>query len=258
MPWRLFTGLNKMLPHKWYIAGTGNLGMALGELLKNADIAAFGGWLSQNSSVKNIAPVFDIKEHADAQAGVFLCIPDRLIEETAGVLKQKFNVVVHCSGMQPLFPACDAVCWPMQTFSAHVPTVWEDVPVFIESSNPDLKDHLSGLFEKAGSNPIHCSLQQRQTAHLAAVIANNFSNAMFAFAGDLLASKELDPQLLLPIIRQTVEKLNYTSALQGQTGPAIREDFNTVRMQSDMLRENPDWQRLYDVISAAIPVLFKK
>lgn len=247
-----------MLPHKWYIAGTGNLGTALGELLQNEDVAEFGGWLSQNPKAKNITPVFDIKEHADAQAGVFLCIPDRFIEETAAVLKQRFAVVVHCSGMQPLFPSCDAACWPMQTFSAHVPAVWHNVPVFMESCNHDLKDYLSGLFEKAGAKTIQCNLEQRQTAHLAAVIANNFSNAMFAFAGDVLASKELDSQLLLPIIRQTIEKLNYTSALQGQTGPAIRQDLNTIQMQSEMLKDKPEWQRLYDEISVAIPVLFKK
>lgn len=247
-----------MLPHKWYIAGTGNLGTALGELLQNAGVAEFGGWLSQDPKAKNISPVFDVKEHADAQAGVFLCIPDRFIEETANVLKQRFAVVLHCSGMQPLFPSCDAVCWPMQTFSSQVPTVWENVPVFMESSNPDLEDYLSGLFQKAGAKPIQCNLKQRQTAHLAAVIANNFSNAMFAFAGDVLTSKELDTQLLLPIIRQTVEKLNYTSALEGQTGPAIRQDFNTIQMQLEMLKDKPEWQRLYDEISVAIPVLFKK
>jgi len=247
-----------MLPHKWYIAGTGNLGRALGELLQASTEIEFGGWLSRNSSDVDVSPVFNIETYADPGAGVFLCIPDRFIETTAIELKQRFSAVVHCSGMQPLFASCNAVCWPMQTFSADVPSVWNNVPVFIEASNTDLLDFLTNFFGKLGAKTLVSGLKERQTAHLAAVIANNFSNAMFAFAADVLATRNLDSDLLLPIIHQTVEKLNHVSAKDAQTGPAIREDLNSIQMQAEMLKNNPELQHLYREISAAIPVLFKK
>jgi predicted short-subunit dehydrogenase-like oxidoreductase (DUF2520 family) len=247
-----------MLPRKWYIAGTGNLGRALGELLQHSDDLEFGGWLSRNPSSVDVPSVLDFETHSDSNAGIFLCIPDRFIESTAIALKKRFSKVVHCSGMQPLFEACDAVCWPMQTFSAQVPSDWTKVPVFIESGNIELEQELSGFFEKAGARIVISGLPERQTAHLAAVIANNFSNAMFVFAGDVLALQGLDSDLLLPIIRQTVEKLNHMKASQVQTGPAIRGDSTSIQMQAEMLKNNPEWQRLYQEISAAIPFLFKK
>ncbi|MBM3398955.1 MAG: DUF2520 domain-containing protein [Bacteroidetes bacterium] len=242
----------------WYIAGTGNLGRSMGELLQQSNNIEFGGWLSRNPSFVDVAPVLDFQTHSDADAGIFLCVPDRFIETAATALKQRFSVVVHCSGMQPIFSACDAVCWPMQTFSAQVPSVWKDVPVFIEARDPELLKDLSQIFEVVGAKMLYSGLRERQTAHLAAVIANNFSNAMFAFAGDVLASRGLDFKLLLPIIRQTVEKLNHVQAKEAQTGPAIREDLNSMQMQADMLKNNHEWQQLYQEISAAIPVLFKK
>ncbi|MFN4914875.1 MAG: DUF2520 domain-containing protein [Sphingomonadales bacterium] len=246
-----------MLPHKWYIAGTGNMGSALGDLLQKSDDIEFGGWLSRNVS-SSFEPVFDFETHTDKSAGVFLCIPDRFIASAATALKQRFSAVVHCSGMQPLFQPCDAVCWPMQTFSAQVPPVWNDVPVFIESRLPELGQALTLLFQKAGSKPLISGLHERQTAHLAAVIANNFSNAMFVFAGEVLTASDLDPKMLLPIIRQTVQKLQHLNPNEAQTGPAIRADYNSIELQAELLKNKPEWQRLYSEISTAIPILFKK
>ncbi|MFM7765636.1 MAG: DUF2520 domain-containing protein, partial [Sphingomonadales bacterium] len=71
-------------------------------------------------------------------------------------------------------------------------------------------------------------------------------------------TQNLDSDLLLPIIRQTVEKLNHVSAKDAQTGPAIREDLNSLQMQAEMLKNNPELQHLYREISKAIPILFKK
>lgn len=247
-----------MLPYKWYIAGTGNLGVALGELLKGIPGVAFGGWLSQSPAEKSLDPVFSFHDYADKNAGVFLCIPDRFIAPAAETLQQKFASVVHCSGMQPLHGSCDAVCWPMQTFSTQVPPVWKDVPVFIESRNLEFQKFLTHLFKNAGSAPNVCTQEQRQNAHLAAVIANNFSNAMFMFASKVLAAKGLSPELLYPIIKQTVEKLKHTEISKAQTGPAIREDAETLSMQLELLKNQPEMQQLYRDISDMIPVLFKK
>jgi predicted short-subunit dehydrogenase-like oxidoreductase (DUF2520 family) len=247
-----------MLPRKWYIAGTGNLGISLGHLLQHSKNIEFGGWLSRNPSAVGVSPAFDLEIHADADAGIFLCIPDRFLESAATSLRQRFSKIVHCSGMQPLFDTCDAVCWPMQTFSSQVPSVWKEVPVFIETKTQELHYWLKDCFEAVGARPVYCQLKDRQTAHLAAVIANNFSNAMFKFAEDVMITQNLNPELLLPIIRQTVEKLNHSDAQNNQTGPAIRHDLNTIELQTEMLKANPHLQRLYHEISIAIPFLFKK
>lgn len=247
-----------MLPHKWYIAGTGNMGTALGEALQRTPGLLFAGWLTTNPGKQLTHPVYSFTEYADKEAGVFLCIPDRFIASAAESLKQQFSMVVHCSGMQPLHPHCDAVCWPMQSFSTRVPSEWTNVPVFIESRQVEVQDFLLSLFANLGSDPQVCSQEQRQNAHLAAVIANNFSNAMFMFASTVLENKGMNPELLLPIIKQTVQKLQSAGIKDAQTGPAIRHDADTLLMQMEMLKNNPKMQHLYHEISDAIPVLFKK
>jgi predicted short-subunit dehydrogenase-like oxidoreductase (DUF2520 family) len=247
-----------MLPHKWYIAGTGNMGIALGEVLQRTPDLCFAGWLSTTAGKQLSHPVYSITEHADQEAGVFLCIPDRFIASAAESLKQQFSMVIHCSGMQPLHPHCDAVCWPMQTFSTRVPSEWTNVPVFIESPVIEVQDFLLSIFVNMGSAPQVCSQEQRQNAHLAAVIANNFSNAMFMFASTVLENKGMNPELLLPIIKQTVQKLQSTGIKDAQTGPAIRNDAQTLLMQMELLKNDPQMQHLYREISDAIRVLFKK
>jgi hypothetical protein len=44
----------------------------------------------------------------------------------------------------------------------------------------------------------------------------------------------------------------------AQTGPAIREDADTLSLQLELLKNNPEMHQLYEQISVIIPVLFKK
>ena len=69
---------------------------------------------------------------------------------------------------------------------------------------------------------------QRARMHLAAVFACNFSNAMYHIAYKLLEEKGLPFEMLLPLLRQTVEKVSKMPPSEAQTGPAARRDFNVM------------------------------
>ena len=69
---------------------------------------------------------------------------------------------------------------------------------------------------------------QRARMHLAAVFACNFSNAMYHIAYKLLEEKGLPFEMLLPLLRQTVEKVSKMPPAEAQTGPAARRDFNVM------------------------------
>ena len=69
---------------------------------------------------------------------------------------------------------------------------------------------------------------QRTRMHLAAVFACNFSNAMYHIAYKLLEEKGLPFEMLLPLLRQTVEKVSKMTPAEAQTGPAARRDFNVM------------------------------
>jgi hypothetical protein len=54
----------------------------------------------------------------------------------------------------------------------------------------------------------------------------------------------------MPLIKNTVEKLNNHSAFENQTGPAIRKDEKTIQKQLNLLTH--DDKILYETISKSI------
>ena len=78
---------------------------------------------------------------------------------------------------------------------------------------------------------------------------------MFALAGiseDLLKDSGLDFSVLLPLMRQTVKKLEKLSPSQAQTGPAVRKDKGIISTHLQMLENKPEIKRLYHDITNLI------
>lgn len=59
---------------------------------------------------------------------------------------------------------------------------------------------------------------QRTEIHLAAVFAANFANHCIKIGYDLMAAQHYAPEMLLPLIKESIHKLNYISPAQAQTG----------------------------------------
>lgn len=87
--------------------------------------------------------------------------------------------------------------------------------------------------------------------HLAAVFACNFSNAMYHIAYKLLEEKGLPFEMLLPLLRQTVEKVSKMTPAEAQTGPAARRDFNVMEAHLAEL-DDEGLQEIYRMMSELI------
>jgi predicted short-subunit dehydrogenase-like oxidoreductase (DUF2520 family) len=94
--------------------------------------------------------------------------------------------------------------------------------------------------------------KQRLALHLAAAMANNFSNHMFALAEKVALEHKLDFDLLKPLIRETSEKVMTLKPADAQTGPAVRGDEDTMAKHRELLFDNPELMRLYNTISDSI------
>src|SRR5690606_27140655 len=90
--------------------------------------------------------------------------------------------------------------------------------------------------------------------HLSAVLVNNFVNALFVEANHLLAdeSGQRKFDLLLPLARQTVEKVKNMDPRAAQTGPAKRGDKKIIRKHLRLLKENSDLRKIYKQLSSLI------
>jgi len=98
----------------------------------------------------------------------------------------------------------------------------------------------------------HFNTEQRLKIHLAAVFANNFVNHLFQIASDIMKTSDIDFNLLKPLIKETVKKIDYLSPEEAQTGPAKRNDKKVMSRHLEMLKDQPKLQNLYRELSQLI------
>ena len=144
------------------------------------------------------------------------------------------------------------VVYPLQTLSKTMDFSKVKVPLCVEGDRlGDNRDKVMRLV--AELSDLHCEMneKQRAVAHLAAVFACNFSNALCGIADELLQKEGFSLELLMPLMEQTLEKLKTMSPAEAQTGPAVRRD--TVVMGRQMMAlSDPRMREVYEALSAYI------
>jgi predicted short-subunit dehydrogenase-like oxidoreductase (DUF2520 family) len=190
-----------------------------------------------------------------------LCVNDDAIEEVSLQL-QVNGVVVHFSGSQPIELLSNqekyGVCWPIQTFSEGTIESLKEIPFLIQANNTETLKQIKEFVSKLSNSIIISNNQERRYYHLAATIANNFSNHLYTHAANLLQKHQLDFKLLLPILNETIHKLETGHPYQNQTGPALRNDTQTIQAHLDLLENEPDTKALYQLMTQSIQKVHAK
>ena len=94
--------------------------------------------------------------------------------------------------------------------------------------------------------------QTRQKIHLAAVISSNLTNHLYAIAASILDRQEIPFDVLSALITETAAKAARSHPLKSQTGPAVRNDLKVIEKHLDLLREEPAYRDIYQMISENI------
>lgn len=157
---------------------------------------------------------------------------------------------VDCEVFRP-YAARYGVFYPMQTFSKEREVEFDDIPFFVEANSEadtgllhDLAAQLSGHVYRADS-------EQRKYLHLAAVFACNFTNHLYVLCDRILQEHGLPFEAMLPLIRETADKVADMSPFDAQTGPAIRYDQNIIAKQEALLSD-PTMREIYSLMSRSI------
>ena len=74
---------------------------------------------------------------------------------------------------------------------------------------------------------------------------------MIVTAEKLLEKNKIDKNLIKPLIFETFKKLKKTSAIEVQTGPAFRNDKETIDKHINHLSES-DFLNLYKIVTKNI------
>ncbi|SHJ65984.1 NADP oxidoreductase coenzyme F420-dependent [Arenibacter nanhaiticus] len=203
-----------------------------------------------NKTVTSIG--YDAIEEADVY---IIAVSDDAIAEVAEKLAQKQGLVVHTSGsvpMQGLHPKNRrGVFYPLQTFSPGKKIDFKSVPICIEAENQKDITLLQQLAAIISDKVFEISSEQRKSIHLAAVFVNNFTNHLFHIGQQVCQENEVPFEVLLPLIKETVQKLEQLSPYDAQTGPARRNDSNTLERHQNQLNKNI-YKDIYSLLSKSI------
>jgi predicted short-subunit dehydrogenase-like oxidoreductase (DUF2520 family) len=140
------------------------------------------------------------------------------------------------------------VFYPLQSLRKEKYIDFFDVPIFIEGNSTNVRENLMNLADTISNKISEVSSVEREKYHLAAVFANNFTNLMYTLSHKYLEDESLDFQNLIPIIKETANRLADDKPESWQTGPAKRGDTAIMQKHIDML-EDPRLKEIYKQLS---------
>ncbi|MCL7988895.1 DUF2520 domain-containing protein [Sphingobacterium sp. lm-10] len=245
------------------LIGSGNVAHHLGAALKKAGHRIVQVYSPTAEHARRLADflqseatqsLHDLRSDADLY---ILAVRDQAIPEVVQQLPLSWQgTVVHTSGATSI-DLLDkwskyGVIYPPQSLSKEVPTDLSLIPFAIEGNKEAVKDFLFTTIHPIAPLSFEANSTQRLALHIAAVFANNFSNALYKIAFDILSDQNLPVDVIRPIILESAMKVQNRLPQQVQTGPARRNDTLTMEKHLEYLKLEPDWQTIYQIMSQFI------
>jgi predicted short-subunit dehydrogenase-like oxidoreductase (DUF2520 family) len=221
------------------VVGAGRLGTSIVPALRAAGVHAEGPFGRD----------FDGSGHTV----VLLCVPDSELTAAASQIASG-PLVGHCSGATGL-----DVLAPHRAFGLHpLMTVTPDGADFrdagcaIAGSDDAALATARSLAGALGMRPTEIADGDRAAYHAAASIASNFLVTLESAAERLLATTGAERELLIPLVRATVENWATAGPERALTGPIARGDEATVaRQRAAVAERTPELVELFDALAAA-------
>ena len=189
---------------------------------------------------------------------IIVAVPDHRLRSILESLKcAPETLVVHTAGSIGLdvFPEHikrRGVFYPLQTFSFGRKVDFSNLPFLLESSDIQSYVILEELAESIGGKTFSVSTEQRIMLHLAAVFICNFTNHMLT-CGKQIAEKVGVPfEILYPLLAETVSKAMDIGPEKSQTGPAVRNDQNTIEKHIELLSFSSELKLIYKEMTRSI------
>lgn len=208
-------------------------------------------------------PVVNDLEAIARDADVYIfAVADGAIVPLADRFFKTNALLVHCAGSQPAGILASAselngVIWPVYSLKKHQKSYPDDIPLVVDASNDVAKLRTERLARAISKNVSYLDHAQRKFMHLNAVLVNNFTNHLMAIAERICEQQQVDFNILLPMIRQTATGVGTEPPFARQTGPAKRGDVLTMQQHLELLAQHPDWQKVYESLSASIAGMYR-
>lgn len=216
-----------------HVIGMGRLGRHLADRLEVLGVAVQRWNRSPHPDVKPLSAW--APDGADV---VFLAVADDALPELALHIGNDLPAstwLVHHAGSVPRAVLGDrsrnAVLWPPMTFQTEVQPTWDTLPMAVDAEDPDFRQWARDLAPQS----FDVSDLQRRHLHLGAVLLGNLTAAWIGTVEVHLRDMGLEPSLLTPLVKASVDRALHGQALDSVTGPAARNDRNTLLAQQTLL-----------------------
>jgi predicted short-subunit dehydrogenase-like oxidoreductase (DUF2520 family) len=194
----------------------------------------------------------------DSTKVIIVAVPDhRLISVLESVNCSQETLVAHTAGSFGLdiFPEKiirKGIFYPLQTFSKGRKVSFFDLPLLLESSDDESAEILKTLAESIGGKVYFVDAEERRMLHLAAVFVCNFTNHMLTLGREVALKADFQFEILTPLINETISKALDSGPENSQTGPAVRNDKNTIEKHLELLSFSSELQKVYEVMTKSI------
>ncbi len=242
--------------------GSGNVATHLANALKAKGVNLIQVWSRDLTNASELAKTINARaisnlNEIDRSADLYIiAVKDDAIPIITESLKDVNGLVVHTSGATAIDTLSAhrnyGVLYPLQTFSKAKSIDFVDVPLCIEANNADSLELLKKVANKLSSPVYEVNSEKRKILHLAAVFACNFVNHLYVLSDKVVEHFGLDFEILKPLIMETALKVQTELPINVQTGPAVRNDEQTMIKHQDLLSDMPELKEIYQTLSKSI------
>jgi predicted short-subunit dehydrogenase-like oxidoreductase (DUF2520 family) len=210
---------------------------------------------------ESIAPLLDsgmiVTDYNDlVEVDLYIiAVSDDAIASVSDQLPFKNRLVVHTSGSVSLDSLNNnnrkGVFYPLQTFTKNKEVDFKNIPICLESENSTDFRLLEKVAKLISDKVFAINSQQRKALHVAAVFVNNFSNHLYQLGSEICKEHQVPFDILKPLILETALKINTLSPEEAQTGPAIRDDKQTIEAHQLFLTSS-NQSNIYKILTQSI------
>ncbi|MFN3755058.1 Rossmann-like and DUF2520 domain-containing protein [Flavobacterium sp.] len=184
-----------------------------------------------------------------------IAVSDNAIAEVSNQIPLKNQLVAHTSGSVAMTTLDSknrkGVFYPLQTFSKSKEVDFKNIPICLEAENDTDYQTLETVAKSLFNVIYQVNSEQRKALHVAAVFVSNFVNHLYEIGSDICTENNLSFDILKPLIQETANKILTLSPTEAQTGPAKRNDTQTINSHLSFLTDD-NQKEMYKLLTKSI------
>lgn len=186
---------------------------------------------------------------------IIIAVSDHAIVEVSNKIPFQNQLVAHTSGAVSLNDLDSknrkSVFYPLQTFSKNKEINFSEIPICLEAKNESDYEIIEKIARIISNKTYKINSKQRKSLHVSAVYVCNFVNHLYQIGNEICTENKVDFEILKPLILETANKIKILSPKEAQTGPAKRQDSQTINSHLAFLSDE-NQKEIYKILTKSI------